>query len=323
MFRQIGGASNALAILATVVLGISASGVTSAQACDKTCLETIAAQYRAAYRMHDVKLAPFARKVRFSENNVPMEFPDGTWDTVRLEVGDPMTLSDPTTGQVGIYTAIMQHDVQAFVAIRLRVQNRQITEVEHIVSTRRNLSAPPTPIGDVWRYVRDPDFPRPAPVAERASRDQLKAHGDGYFSTLQFNNGEIRGTRFTPEATRNENGLLFTDILGGFKSGRYRFNSRVRDRDCFLVDEERSAVMCRGFIDHKGILDAYKLTEGTSTRSEFREPQTWSFLESFKVRNDHITAVEAVFTGAPYFIRSPFSPKLDKAYDALKDAGDY
>ena len=242
-----------------------------------------------------------------------MAFPDGSWDTVTQGVGVPLLLSDPQTGNVAIFTAMMQNDVQTFVTARLKVQRGKITEVEHILSTRRNLSSPPTPIGDIWTFNRDPDFARLVAPAERATRDQLKRHADGYFSTLQFNNGEIRGTRFTPEATRNENGLLFKEIEAGFRSGRYRFNNRVRDRDCLLVDEERSAVLCRGFIDHKGVLDEYTLTDGTKTRAAFREPQTWSFLEAFKVRGDHITAVEATFTGAPYFIRSPWTKNPDRS----------
>jgi hypothetical protein len=116
--------------------------------------------------------------------------------------------------------------------------------------------------------------------------------------------------------------MRFNEIEAGFKSGRYRFNNRVRDRDCFLIDEERNVAMCRGFIDHKGVLDEYKLTDGTPQRAVFREPHTWSFIESFKIRNDRITAVEATFTAAPYFIRSPFTKKRDKVYDALKAAGE-
>jgi hypothetical protein len=295
-----------------------ASPAFAAQRCDKACLEGIAGSYRAAWLKHDPQLAPFARGVRFVENNVEMPFPDGSWDTVTREVGEPLVLSDPLTGQVGIYTSVFQNDTQTFVAVRLRVRNSRITEVEHILSTRRNLSSPPTPIGDILTYKRDPDFTREVAAAERATRTQLVAHANGYFSTLQFNNGEIRGTRFAPGATRNENGLLFTEIEQGFRSGRYRFNNRVRDRDCFLVDEARSAVMCRGYIDHKGVLDNYTLTDGTPARSVFREPQTWSFFESFKVKSDQITAVEATFTGAPYYIRSPFVKRADPVYDALK-----
>jgi hypothetical protein len=304
----------ALCLLLTVVAA-TASG---AQRCDKTCLEDIAARYRSAWLKHDPGLAPIARRVRFVENNVEMRFPDGSWDTVSKELIEPLVLSDPVTGQVGIYTAVMQStDTQTFVSVRLAVRNGQITEIEHVLSTKRNLSSPPTPIGDALTFQRDPDFSREVPMAQRASRARLIAHANGYFDTLQFNNGEIRGTRFAPGATRNENGMPFNEIEAGFRSGRYRFNNRVRDRDCFLVDEVRSAVMCRGFIDHKGVLEEFKLTDGTNVRSVYREPHTWAFLESFKVKDDHITAVEATFTGAPYYIRSPFTKKPDPVYDAL------
>jgi hypothetical protein len=303
--------SAAIGAAAALALSAFASQALGAPACDKKCMEAIGDQYRAAYLKHDPKLAPFARKVRFTENNVEMEFPDGTWATVTQEVGTPLTLSDPKTGNVGIYTSIVQNDTPGFLAVRLKIKRGQITEVEHIISTRRNLSSPPTPIGDINTFARDPDFPKAVEAGERGSREQLLKHANGYFDTLQNNTGEIRGTRFSPEATRHENGMKFPEIEKGFKSGRYAFNERVRDRDCFILDEERSIAMCRGFIDHKGVMDEYTLTDGTKTRSVFREPQTWSFLESFKVKNDMIVGVEATFVQAPYYIRSPWTKKPD------------
>jgi hypothetical protein len=189
----------------------------------------------------------------------------------------------------------------------------KIAEVEHMLSTKRNLSGPPTPIGEIDALKeRDPDIARIVPESERVSREKLRAHANGYFDTLQNNTGEIRGTRFSPEATRFENGKKFPEIEKGFKLGRYRFNERVRDRDCFMIDEERQVAMCRGFIDHKGILDEYTLTDGTPTRSIFREPHTWSFIEMFKVRNDMIVGVEATFIGAPYYQRSPWTKNPDR-----------
>jgi hypothetical protein len=287
-----------------------------AAACDKSCLEEIAAAYRAAYRMHDVKLAPFATGVRFTENGVAMAFPDGTWDTVTGEVDSPLILSDPATGQVGIYTSVMQRQAQGFLAIRLRVRDRRITEIEHVIATRRNVSGPPTPMGDVLQYHRDPALNAVVPTASRLPRDELVRLADGYFSTLQYNTGEIRGARFAAGAVRNENGQTYTDIEKGFKSGRYRYNNRVRDRDCFLVDEERGFVMCRGYIDHKGVLDEYTLTDGTPAKSNYQEPQSWGFLEAFKISVAGIVAVEATFSAAPYFMRSPWTRKPDAAYDA-------
>jgi hypothetical protein len=293
-------------------------GITCTQAyaasCDHACLEQIADQYRAAYLKHDPSAAPIAKSVRFSENNVEMlQFPDGSWDTVTSEIGPALTFSDPSTGNVGIYTSIMQNDTPGFLAVRLKVEHGKIVEIEHMLSTKRNLSSPPTPIGDVHEQDNhDPAFTAPVPAGERVPRAQAIALADGYFSTLQKNDGEIRHTRFSPDATRYENGKKFAEIEKGFKSGYYRFNERVRDRDYFLVDEERGVVMSRGFIDHKGVLDEYTLTDGHTQHSVFREPQTWAFLEAFKVRNGMIVSVESTFIAVPYYMRSPWTKHPDR-----------
>jgi hypothetical protein len=297
----------------TTVLALAACCGTptafAAASCDKSCMEHIADQYRAAYLKHDPTLAPIAKHVRFTENNVEMKFPDASWDTVTKEVGTSLTISDTKTGNAGIYLAVMQRDTPGFLAVRLKIVDGNITEIEHILSTKRNLSSPPTPIGEAAQFNPDPHLSASIPPAKRSARAQLISLANGYFSTLQQNNGEIRGTRFSPEATRYENGLKFAEIEKGFKSGYYRFNERVRDRDFFLVDEERGIVMARGFIDHKGLLDEYTLTDGSKKKSVFQEPQTWAFLESFKIEDGMITGVESTFIAAPYYMRSPWTPR--------------
>ena len=305
-----------LILLATA----AGAGHVRAADCDKACLEGIAAAYRAAYLKHDVTLAPFAAHVRYSENNAAMSFPDGTWDTVTAEIDTPLVLSDPASGQIGIYTSILQRQTQGFLAVRLKVRDRHITEVEHVIATLRNVSAPPVPIADALQYHRDPQLSAVIPKDQRLSRAQIRRLADGYFNTLQYNTGEIRGTRFAPGAVRHENGVKWTDLEQGFKSGRYRYNNRVRDRDCFLVDEERGFTMCRGFIDHKGVLDEYTLTDGTHAKSNYQEPQSWGFLESFKVSKAGILAVEATFSAVPYYLRSPWTQHPDPTYDAAKSA---
>ena len=307
---------------AVLVLGATALLGQSVRAadCDKACLEGIAAAYQAAYLKHDVTLAPFARHVRYSENNAEMTFPDGTWDTVTEEIDTPLVLSDPGTGQIGIYTSVLQRQTQGFLAVRLQVRNRQITQVEHVIATKRNVSGPPVPIADALQYHRDPALRAVVPQDQRLSRDEIRKLADGYFSTLQYNTGVIRGTRFAASAVRHENGVAWTDIEQGFKSGHYRYNNRVRDRDCFLVDEERGFTMCRGFIDHKGVLDEYTLTDGSKARSNYQEPQSWGFLESFKITQDGIVAVEATFSAVPYYLRSPWTQKPDPTYDASKSS---
>jgi len=302
----------AAAVLALALGGAAPLAGQSAQSgqsgqCDAACLEQIARDYRSAYRAHDRTLAPFAQSVRYTENNVEMPFPDGTWDTVTAEPGPPLVLSDPVTGQVAIFTSVMQDEIAGFLAIRLHVNGeRQIDEVEHILSTRRTLSSQPTPIGNIQEYVHAPVINEPTPDGERASRDELAAHANGYFDTLQMNDGEIRGTCFHDSTTRRENGLLFSQVKADFERGRYRFNNRVR-RDVFMIDEARQVAVGRGFIDHKGVLNEYLLTDGTEARSIFQEPQSWGLLEAFKVNDGCIAAVVATFYQAPYYQMSPWT----------------
>jgi hypothetical protein len=273
----------------------------------QTELESISAAYRKAYLAHDPSLAPFSKKIRFSENNVEMSFPDGTWDTVTREQGTPLVLSDARLGTAALFMKVYQLDTPSYLAVRLKIEDGRITEAEHILSTRRNVSRPPEPFADTEIFERNPAMLAAVPPDERMPRVEMIRLGDAYFETLQNNNGELRGgVRFSSDCVRHENGLLRGGVEKDFRLGPYRANDRVRDRDFVLVDEERSIVMARGFIDHKGVVDEFTLTDGSPSRSIFREPHTWALLELFKVRAGMITAVEAVFYGAPYYQRSPW-----------------
>ena len=278
--------------------------------CDKVCLEDLAARYRAAYVKHDPSAAPIARDVRFSENNVGMKFPDGSWDAITAEVGPPLTFSDPVTGNVGVMTAVMMNDTPGFLAVRLKVSRGKIVEIEHMLATRRGVSGPPTPFGEVSNFGHDPAFEQVLAPAERVARAEMIRQADAYFSTLARNDGTLRGgLRFSASCHRTENGKEFAanGCDKAFLNGNYRFNERVRDREYFLVDEERGLVFGRAFIDHKGVLDAYKHTDGTDARSPFREPHTWSVMELFKIKNGELGPIEAVFNGVAYRTRTPWT----------------
>jgi hypothetical protein len=283
----------------------------AASGCDAACLEAIGGQYMNAYLKHDRALAPFAAKVRFIENNVDMPFPDGSWDAVSAQAAPTLTFSDPKTGGVGIYTGVMMSDTQGFLAIRLKVSGRKIVEIEHMISTKRGVSGPPTPIADVTKFAHDPEMARVLEPAQRRSRAELIRVADGYFQTLSRNDGTLH-TKFSDKCHRQENGYetAADGCATGFLQGRFAFNERVR-RAHLIVDEARGLVMARGFIDHKGTVIDYKLTDGTARKSPFREPHTWSFIETFKISDGAITSVEANFIGSPYRTISPLGAPIE------------
>ena len=291
-----------LALAAGMVLATPAA----AASCDASCLEAIGGRYVQAYLKHDPKAAPIGPRVTFVENNVAMGLPDGSWDAVTAQAAPALTFSDPVSGSVGIYTGVMMNDTPAYLAIRLKVKGGRIVEAEHLLSTRRGVSGPPTPIGDVTKLVHDPEMARVLESAQRRPRAELIRIADGYFKTLSMNDGTLH-TSFAPQCHRIENGMetAADGCATGFREGRFRFNARVR-RAILMVDEARGLVMARGFIDHKGVMDHYQLTTGVDRRSPFREPHTWSFIETFKISDGAITSVEADFIGSPYRTISPF-----------------
>jgi hypothetical protein len=291
-------------------LALASSAVLAASRCDKPCLEGIADEYRAAYVKRDSKAAPITGSVRFTENNVEMKFPDGSWDAVTAEVGPALIFSDPQTGNVGFTTAIMMNDTPGFLAVRLKVKQGRILEIEHMLATRRGVSGPPTPFGDVSAFAHDPEMNQVLQPSERVSRAEMIRQADGYFSTLSQNDGTLRGgVRFAANCHRTENGQEFAanGCDKAFLNGNYRFNERVRDREYFLIDEERGLVFSRAFIDHKGVLDHYQRRDGAAARSPFREPHTWSVMELFKVKNGALGPIEAVFNGVAYRTRTPWT----------------
>lgn len=298
----------AMTFAATPAAAPAPHAVSSKAACDRACLMHIAQAYREAYLAHDTSKAPFARHVRFSENGVEMAFPDASWDTVTQEQGPPLTALDPTTGSIGIFTAVKQAETPGFLAIRLKVRGRQIVEIEHMMATRRYVSQPPVVFGDPDHLLHDPELSTDLKPGEKRSRTEMIRIADGYFSTLSQNDGKIR-TRFAANCHRVENGREFAadGCEKAFKLGNYAFNARVRDRDYFLVDEKLGLVMARAFIDHKGQMNGYKLTDGTEKTSPFREPHTWSVLEIFKIKGGAIGPIESDFIGVPYNTRSPWT----------------
>ena len=155
------------------------------------------------------------------------------------------------------------------------------------------------------------------PEAERISRAEMIQLANGYFETIERNNGMIR-TRFHPHCNRVENGVQTTNNpdfplpiarLGceeQFALGWYRYDDELRARRFPLVDIERGIVLAHGFIDHSGRLGEYELTDGTTVSSPIRRPHSYYLAEAFKIRDGAIEQVEAVFHTVPYRMPSPW-----------------
>jgi hypothetical protein len=93
---------------------------------------------------------------------------------------------------------------------------------------------------------------------------------------------------------------------GQFRTGWYRYDTRLRGRRVLAVDEERGLVMMGAFIDHDGRLGDYQLSDGTKATASIRRPHSYCLMETFKIDDGKIQQVEAVFTNVPYRMPSPW-----------------
>ena len=287
----------------------------AASNCDRQCLYGFLDQYLDALKAKDPSRLPLTKGFRYSENNVMMKIGDGVWGTITA-VGDyNLRMADPVNGAVGCYGIVQETNNTSMFALRLKVVDSKISEAETLI--RRSVAGEPFPSKPVM--TENPAFTEIVPAEERSPRERMIAIADGYFSTLQLNDGVLFAP-FDDNCDRWENGLLTThnpDLqktilvanLGcaqQFKLGNYRYDDRVRDRRFFLVDEERGLIMTAGFIDHAGRLENFTLTDGTPMKSPMRTPSTLCLLELFKIRGGKIQKIEAVFIGVPYYMPSPW-----------------
>ncbi len=323
MFRS----ALALGAVFAVAMGVAAPAATAMDRsetvkpmshCDRECLYGFLDKYLDALVKKDPSRLPLAKSIRFSENNVMMDIGDGLWNTVSGLGKYDLRFADPQTGGVGWFGVVYEHGNPGIIALRLKVQQGLITEVESVVNRQHGDGPFPNPQPQL--LTRLPIMDRIEPENTRRRRERLISIADGYFDTLQQNDGAIL-TQFAPDCNRRENGYQTTNqkhspVPGGemmelgceaqFKTGNFLYDDRLRERRYPVVDVERGLVLASTFIDHSGRLQEVTLTDGTVVKTHYKTPHSYVLMELFKIVDGKIQQIEAVFPTVPYNMPSPW-----------------
>jgi len=292
------------------------------QDCDRGCLIGLVHDYMAALGKRSSAGLPLATGARYAENDVEMTLGrDGIWATATGVAATGLEAADVLRGEAAWIGSVDEHGAPVYYGMRLKVQDRQISEVEAIVVRNSGL---PLPWGDFAKLAHDPSFNEPLTEAQRRPRERLRAVADSYFNTVELNDGTVFAP-FHEDCARIENGITTTRASatagpGGagnassispgceaqFRLGIYRINKRVRERRYPIIDEERGVVVATGFFDHANYFDRYTLTDGREMRTALKWPNSISLVEAFKIVDGKIYRIETVFSYVPYFMPSPF-----------------
>ena len=175
-------------------------------ACDRACLIGHLQAHMKALAARDPSQARLASGVRFTENNVLLPVGDGLWNTVDRVDATGLEAADPSTGNAAWFGSVVENGRPAIYAVRVHVSDGAIDEIESVVHRRTAL---PAPFGDVTKMVHDPEFAEVLPPEQRRPRERMLAVADGYFSTVELNDGQVL-TEFTDDCARLENGISTT-----------------------------------------------------------------------------------------------------------------
>lgn len=283
-------------------------------ATNRAQLYAVLDNYLAALKARDPLRVKWAPVVRNTENNVALMVGDGLWGTITGLGPYDLRFADPVTGQVALFTTVTETRETSAMTLRLRVVDGKVTEAETLVVRQSDSGIR----FEGQKFEDKPVMNELLPAVQRLPRARMVALANGYFDTLQLNDGTLF-TKFHPDCNRVENGVQTTHNPNfavvpvakfgceeQFRMGNYRYDDRLRDRRFPLVDEERGVVLAAGFIDHSGRLATYQLTDGTTVKSPINRPHSFYLFEAFKLKDGGIQQIEANFITVPYAMPSPW-----------------
>lgn len=333
------------AILAVAVgAAAAAQGRANTAACDRACLIGIADSYIAALAAHDPSKAPLAANLKFTEQAKPLRVGEGLWkdvtqgpttfkivvpDSVSEQVGVMVMLkanmpAPPASPAAGAQPAVRTAGpVPIQLALRLRVQNRRITEAEHLIAQITN----PTQLANL--QAPRPAFAATVPLAERSPRDVMLLIANSYYDAITQNDGDL--APFADDCDRLENGMHTAGVSGARTSPiggggpfgplqgcRDQINTRALSyitsidlRRVWIADPEKGLVfgltMFRQPMQEKFVDIVNK--DGTTRRQPMNfNPFDLEAAHIFKIRGRKIHEIEAMGFVLPLNSKNGWSP---------------
>ena len=336
-------AASAAAPAAAVAESATAAATTPVISCDRACLEGFVERYFDAVAANDPAQIPLADDVIFTEDGQRLLIGDGLWNTMKSKGSYRLFTTDVPAGQVAVLATINEDhrdpalETAALIALRLKVVNQVITEVEQLVVRSENAAKNVNAMGTPQEvYLTD------VPPETRMSRADMIATANKYFTGMQQNDGK-GDYPFAEDCHRIENGSPATNnptpagetrpdpktalgysgqwtCLEQFQSGLIHFVNRIRDRRFVAVDEERGLVFSFVFFDHSGgATRTFQVPDGREVTAGPVQPWTWQIAELFKVENNQIRRIEAILARSPYGMASGWSTWEQGMSDELRD----
>ncbi len=258
-----------------------------AQSCDRDCLQLHLTHYLDAQLKHDPNLLPLADSVRFTEDHEQKMLGEGLWATIEGYGTFRQDVLDVRTGIAGTHVLTMENGSPVLVAIRLKIVDGLITEVDTMVVRSREEGMIFNPVEVIAASPAMNIIPTEDQRNTRAEMIELALR---YPEGLRVGSFVTADARFSPDAYRFENGQLMAGPGCAFLPG------------CDNIREQRLPTLA-GIIAHVAAVDEHLgivwLRMNFGPGSLMRGEGELSVWEMFKIYDDRIQAVEAFMEEVP------------------------
>lgn len=272
--------------------------------CTRECLAEKMDQYLAALAKNDPSSAPLADDVMLVENNKKIPVGEGIWKTATGAATDfKIIVADVDTGEVAFMGVIENNKKPMIAAIRLKVVDGKIKEIDHLIVPDDG-----NPLNPNMSKVRAALLER-QPKMERIPREKMIEIANSYYEAIVQDNGNV--APFAEECERRENGSISAndqtqkpgvDIFSTIKckeqlsTGRMLYITSITDRRVFAVDEEKGLVFAFSIFRHSGEPKVMKITgvPGVTELANEWGPFELPAAHIYKIRNGKIYDIEAI-----------------------------
>jgi hypothetical protein len=274
--------------------------------CNRDCLMGLMRSYLAAVVAGDTAAVPLAEDLAFVENVMRLQPGQGLWASATSgPTAFAIYVPDEVQQQAG-FMGVLEREGEngnepVLVAVRLKLEDGEIAEAEHIVAgiNANNLARLTIPRLGLLT---------PVPSGMRQNHDQLVAIGLSYYDALDDNDGTL--TPFADDCQRHENGMITAGPEAGpgpnadesrapvsrlcgpqLTSNTFEYIDRIENRRLFAADPVTGLAM--GFSHFRHPLDnlPYEVTHTDGSKSQ-RNKENMPF-EPFDLPAAHIFKIGA------------------------------
>ena len=182
--------------------------------CDRDCLNGMVDSCLDAIVAHDPDAAPLSSDIRYTQNTELLSVGEGLWETATASSATfRIYVPDPVARQVGLMGVLETGDSAVMLALRLKVENDEIVEAEHMVAN----------VGE--NSLANLERPRPGltgtlPPWDRVPRELPLIIGASYYDSIEQSDGSA--TLYAEECERHENGMITAGGTGLGRGGQPR-----------------------------------------------------------------------------------------------------